>query len=90
MFSCNAGEHLNKRIKFSEINETNMDKNRFFTVTHMTRLKQFNFTDCIMPVTKIITCTACQQTGHNKKNKSCPMHPSHPPIQFNDSDDDLM
>ena len=86
MFSCNAGEHLNKRIKFSEICETNLDKNRFFTVTHMMRLKQFHFPEIIIPGSKEVTCSVCKQTGHNKKNKSCPMHESHPLIQFDDSD----
>ena len=87
MFSCNAGEHLNKHIKYLEINQTNMDQKRFYTVAHTMRLKQFNFTGSIMPTEKEIKCSACQQTGHNKKNKSCPMHPSHPLIQFDDSDE---
>lgn len=38
---------------------------------------------------KNITCSACNQPGHNKKNKSCPLHPSHPGLNFDDSDDDL-
>ena len=29
IFSCTAGEHLNKRIKVMEMERTNMDKNRF-------------------------------------------------------------
>lgn len=90
MLCCNAGEHLNKRIKFSEISETNMNKSRFLMVMHMMRLKQFSFTDCIMHTTKEIKCSACQQVGHNKKNKSCPMHPSHPSIQFDESDDEKL
>lgn len=89
MFCCNASEHLNKRIKFSELNETNLDEKRFYTVTHMMRLKQFVFTECIMANKKDIKCSACNQIGHNKKNKSCPLHPSHPPIQFEESDDEL-
>ena len=28
-FSCTAGEHLNKRVKVMELNDTNLDKSRF-------------------------------------------------------------
>ena len=65
-----------------------MDRQRFYTVTHMMRLKQFEFTTSIMPDKKETTCSACKQSGHNKKNKSCPMHPSHPSIQFEESEDE--
>lgn len=88
MFSCNAGEHLNKRIKFAELENTNLNDNRFYTITHLMRLKKFHFTDCIMPSNKVVTCSGCKQIGHNKKNKSCPMHPSHPAIQFEESDNE--
>ena len=85
-FSTNAGEHLNKRIKFYELSETNLDINRFYTVIHLIRTKQFEFPECIMPSKKEITCSACNQSGHNRKNKSCPLHPSHPIIDFEESD----
>jgi len=88
MFTCNAGEHLNKRIKFSEINETNLDENRFMIVTRLTRLKQFFFTDTITPNKTEFICSACNQPGHNRKNKNCPLHPSHPTIEFEDSEDE--
>lgn len=86
VYCCNAGEHLNKIIKTSEIDDTNLDKDRFRTVTHLLRSKQFEFTDTILKKKVTVTCSACSQQGHNKKNKSCPMHPSHPVIEFDDSD----
>jgi len=84
--STNAGEHLNKRIKQIEISQTNMDTNRFYTVIHIMRSKQFEFTNSVFPCKTTVKCSACGQEGHNKKNKSCPMHPSHPPITFDNSD----
>lgn len=89
MYCCNAGEHLNKVIKTYESTETNFDKNRFFTIVHLLRSKQFIFTDCILSTgNRLMTCTACNQPGHNRKNKSCPMHPSHPVITFDESDEE--
>ena len=85
-FSTNGGEHLNKRIKHYELSETNLSQYRFKTIIHLIRTKQFYFTESIMPSEKTITCSACNQQGHNRKNKSCPMHPSHPSIEFEDSD----
>ncbi|XP_066925516.1 uncharacterized protein [Clytia hemisphaerica] len=89
-FSTNAGEHLNKRIKQTELSHTNMDTQRFRTIIHILRTKQFKFTASIMSSKKktSITCSACNQTGHNKRNKSCPMHESHPPIIFDDTDEE--
>ncbi|XP_065659138.1 uncharacterized protein LOC136083609 [Hydra vulgaris] len=89
MFNCNASEHLNKQIKFSEINETNLDRARFQTIIRLMRLHQFILTDSVMPKTKEIICSVCKIPGHNKKNKSCPLHPSHPPIQFEESDEEV-
>jgi hypothetical protein len=86
--STNAGEHLNKRIKQYEISQTNLDSKRFYTIIHLIRTKQFEFTTCILPSAKTVTCSACHQVGHNKKNKSCPLHPSHPVIEFEDSDNE--
>ena len=89
-FSTNAGEHLNKRIKQTELSHTNMDTQRFRTIIHIFRTKQFKFTASIMSSKNktSITCSACNQTGHNKRNKSCPMHESHPPIIFDDTDEE--
>ena len=86
IFCCNAGEHLNKRIKTFELSATNMDNNRFFTIVRLIRMKQLVFTKSILKSKVMVKCSACNQDGHNRKNKSCPMHPSHPPLEFDDSD----
>ena len=39
-FSTSAGEHLNKRIKCSEVEETNLDDNRFRNIIHSILSKQ--------------------------------------------------
>ena len=49
-----------------------MDQNRFVTVVKLIRMKQFVFTDSIMQNKITVTCSACKQHGHNRKNKSCP------------------
>ena len=85
-FSCNAGEHLNKIIKTSEMHNTNFSQQRFRDITRLLRTKQFYFPESLIPSTKTVTCSACNQTGHNRKNKSCPLHPSHPDIEFDESD----
>ena len=87
-FSCNAGEHLNKRIKSSEMNDTNIGRDRFKTVIRLFRLKQLEFPKSIKVTKSEVKCSACNQPGHNKKNKSCPLHPSHPPIEFDESDEE--
>ena len=87
-FSTSAGEHLNKRIKCSEVEETNLDDNRFRNIIHSILSKQLYFTETIMPSSFTVTCSACHQEGHNRKNKSCPLHPSHPSIEFEESDND--
>lgn len=69
-FCCHAGEHLNKLIKTSELNDTNLDINRFHTITHLMRVKQLIFTHMIIPKKSTVKCSACGQIGHNKKNKS--------------------
>ena len=84
VFTTNAGEHLNKRIKYYELNETNLSDERFQTVIHLMRSKQFFFTKTVIPSQKVITCSACNEEGHNRKNKSCPLHPSHPQLDASD------
>ena len=86
MYCCNAGEHLNKRIKQCEMSETNMDSSRFKNIVHFMRTKEFIFTDSILTKTTDVTCSSCGKVGHNRKNKSCPLHPSHPVIEFDESD----
>ena len=87
-FSCTAGEHLNKRGKELECKDTNQDDSRFTSILQMFHVKQFYYTDSIFPTSKVITCSSCKNEGHNKKNKSCPLHPSQPPLYFPDSDKD--
>jgi len=89
VYCCHAGEHLNKLIKTYEITETNLDMARFQTITHLFRAKQLIFTDSITPKKVTVTCSACGVIGHNKKNKSCILHPSHPVIEFEESDNDI-
>ena len=88
MFTCNAGEHLNKIIKTSEMHDTNISTNRFLSIVHTLRMKQLIFSDSVLKDPVTIKCSACCQTGHNRKNKSCPMHPSHPEIEFDKSDEE--
>ncbi|XP_065653654.1 uncharacterized protein LOC136080653 isoform X1 [Hydra vulgaris] len=87
-FNANGGEHLNKQIKYYEISHTNLSKNRFYTIIHLMRCKQFCFTENILPSSKVITCSKCHQEGHNKKNKICPLHESHPEIVFENSENE--
>jgi len=87
-FSCNAGEHLNKLIKTLEVDSTNLDKNRFLTVTRNLRVKQFYYPESIFSSNTVI-CSSCKQQGHNKKNKNCPNHPDQPTIDdFSDSENE--
>ena len=86
-FSYSAGEHLNKRIKFIETEETNMDDNHFQTVIRNHRLKQLHYQDSyVLGAVTVVTCLARNIQGNNKKNKSCPMHSSQPSLTLHDSD----
>ena len=85
-FNCNAGEHLNKRIKQLEFSCTNLNQDRFKTIMQTLRVKQFYFTDGVLKEKKDVTCSACKIPGHNRKNKSCPLHPSQPEPYFSDSE----
>ena len=85
-FSCTAGEHLNKIIKTMEVEHTNPSANRFETIVRNLRVKQFHFPSSTLPAKQEIKCSSCNQSGHTKKNKSCPMHPTQPDIVFEESD----
>ena len=85
-FSTNAGEHLNKRIKHYESTATNLQVDRFYHVIRMVRMKQFVFTKYIFTKSYEVKCSACGEFGHNRKNKMCPLHESHPRIDFEDTD----
>jgi len=47
-FQPAVGEHLNKRIKYYELSETNLDKLRYKTVVRLIRTKQFCFPSCVI------------------------------------------
>ena len=86
-FNCNGSEHLNKRIKTLELNSTNLDCDRYATIMRRMRLKQLHFPESVFEeVSSTLKCTKCNQYGHNKKNKNCPMHPSQP--EMSDFEDD--
>ncbi|XP_065684340.1 cytochrome b-like [Hydra vulgaris] len=36
----------------------------------------------------VVKCSKCQKEGHNKKNKICPLHESHPEIVFENSENE--
>jgi len=87
-FNCNAGEHLNKCVKNLELHSTNLDKDRFQTIMRTMRAKQIYYPESICLPEKVVTCSACKQKGHNKKNKNCLMHPDQPEPYFSDSEDE--
>ena len=87
-FSGSAGEHLNKRLKFSEMEETNRDEKRFYTMIRNHRMKQLKYPDTYKKDKVKSVCSACHIKGHNKKNRMCPLHPSQPGQVFDESDVD--
>lgn len=88
-FSCNAGEHLNKQIKTLELNSTNLDSDRFETIIRILRLKQFNYPESVYKSREAsVTCSRCKTFGHNRRNKNCPMDPSRPLMEFDESDEE--
>jgi len=87
-FTTHAGEHLNKKIKQFEATSTDFDENRFCDIIHAFRARQFRFPESFNSEKRDIRCSACPPQGHNKKNKSCPLHPSHPTLEFDDSDEE--
>ena len=71
-FNCNAGEHLNKRIKNLEISSTNFDCHRFASIARIIGLKQFHYPDSVFQSSDHnVVCSVCHEMGHNKKNKNC-------------------
>ena len=88
MYSCNAGEHLNKIVKTMELTHTNLGSTHFRKIIRNLRLKQFVYSKTIKPHEVTVTCSRCNQKGHNRKNKMCPLHPIHPEIEFSESEDE--
>ena len=84
--NCNSGEHLNKIIKQMEIDNSNLSHDRFFQIMKTLRVKQLHYPSSIFAEKKLIKCSRCDQYGHNRKNKSCPLHTSQPEPYFSDSD----
>ena len=87
-FNCNGSEHLNKRIKSMEHDVTNMKEDRFLVIMRHLRIKQLHYPEELFQENRKITCTACKQEGHNKKNKNCPLHECQVQLEFSDTDDD--
>ena len=86
VFNCNAGEHLNKVIKTMQLTGTNMGENHLKKIIRNLRIMQFEYPESIIPKEVTVVCSKCKQVGHNRKNKTCPLHEIHPPLQFSDSE----
>ena len=87
-FNCNAGEHLNKRVKCMEFGATNLGDDRFICIMRQMRVKQLHEPQEIFRNSIEVRCTVCHEIGHNRKNKNCPLHPDRVEIYFSDSDDE--
>lgn len=86
MFSCAASEHLNKRLQILECDHTSRKVSRFHSIIRSLRILWFHYPNSLFVSEKSkITCSACGQTGHNKKNRLCPHH-STVPEEFLPSD----
>ena len=96
LFPCsaeNSGSNLCSHfiyqiIKTMEINGTNLDDHHLGRIVRNIRIKQFVYPESIIPREVTVKCSACNQVGHNKKNKSCPLHEIHPELTFSDSEDE--
>ena len=85
MFTSTSGEHLNKQLKFLESGHTDLSRSRYQQVLRLLRVRMFHFTTSVLDdPAREMTCSRCKQKGHNRKNKSCPMHPSQPPMEFDE------
>ena len=90
VFNCNAGEHLNKRIKCMEFGVTNMGEDRFVSIMRNTRVKQFHYPDQMLRKSQEVVCSACNEIGHRRNNKHCPMHPDNIHFDLSDSDEECI
>ena len=85
VFTSTSGEHLNKQLKFLESGHTDLSRSRYQQVLRLLRVRMFHFTTSVLDdPAREMTCSRCKQKGHNRKNKSCPMHPSQPPMEFDE------
>lgn len=88
-FTCNAGEHLNKVVKTMQLTATNMDDFHLQRIIRNLRILQFDYTRSIIPREVKVRCSRCNEVGHNRKNKQCPLHEIHlPQVVFSDSEDE--
>ena len=87
-FTCMGSEHLNKQIKQIEMHETNRSCDRFEETMRICRIRQFYYSKSIFNSFTTKKCSRCNQIGHNRKNKSCPMHPDQPNLDFPDTDEE--
>ena len=85
-FSCMAGEHLNKMLKEVEYEETNFSSLSLFQAVRKARVRAFFYPSTLFSSQNVVKCSACQQLGHNRRNKLCPLKRPHCDIE--DSDDD--
>ena len=91
MFSTAAGEHLNKRLKVYEADHTSSTQGtaRFERILHMFRVGLLHYPKSTLRESAAkVTCSACGEKGHTRKNKLCPNHIAPGPIVFADSGDE--
>ena len=74
-----------------QLTGTNMDSDHLKRIIRNLRMLQFEYTESIIPHEITITCSRCNQVGHNKKNKMCPLHDIHLVTmpEFSDSEDEV-
>ena len=89
VFTSMSGEHLNKQLKYLELGHTDLSGNRYQQLLRYLKVRMFHFTSSVLDdPEREVTCSRCKQKGHNRKNKSCPMHPSQPQHQLSGSEED--
>ena len=71
-----------------EFGVTNLKDDRFYCIMHHLRVKQFHYPQKMLQIKKQFRYRACNEIGHNKKNKNCPLHPDHVELYFSESDED--
>ena len=67
-----ASEHLNKLLKEIEYEETNFGTTSLLQAVVKTRIRAFFYPTTLFMAITGISCSACNQPGHNRKNKLCP------------------
>ena len=49
---------------------TNLTDDRFYCIMHHLRVEQFHYPQKMLQIKKQFRCRACNEIGHNKKNKN--------------------